>query len=157
MSSAIASSLGLSKTEIQQILNTSPKTNHKQDKVTRVTHLVTKKAKQMLRVPYHWGGTSPQGFDCSGLVQYAYKKAGINLPRTAAEQYKATRRIKQKHTVRGDLVFFHTRRSRKRVNHVGIYLGDGHFIHAPGRGKRVKISRLSKYWKKKMVGIGRTM
>ena len=179
-------SLGVSNAQIEQLLKTDSKVRTKKYRYTnrhskkrakapsrkqskkqlkllkshkgiKISHRVTKKAKQMLRVPYRWGGTSPKGFDCSGLVQYTYKRVGVNLPRTAAEQFKATRRIKRKYTARGDLIFFHTRRSGRYVDHVGIYLGNGQFIHAPGRGKRVKISKLSRYWKRKMVGVGRTI
>lgn len=113
-------------------------------------------AKQQLRKRYRWGGTSPKrGFDCSGLMQYAYKKASVKLPRTAAAQYRSTKRVSLSRLQTGDLIFFHTRRSRTRVNHVGIYLGGGKFIHAPRRGKRVSISRLNRYWKRRAVGAGR--
>ena len=160
--------LNLNDRQIQQLLRNPVKTpakifkkpprtkSKKTDRIIKIGK-ITDKAKQMLRVPYRWGGTSPKGFDCSGLVQYAFKRAGVILPRTAAEQYKATRRIKRKYTALGDLIFFHTRRRGRYINHVGIYLGRGLFIHAPGRGKRVKISTLSNYWKRKIVGVGRTI
>jgi murein DD-endopeptidase len=115
-----------------------------------------KVAKKQIHKKYRWGGTSPRtGFDCSGLMQYAYKTAKINLPRTAAEQYKFTKRISLAKLMVGDLIFFHTRRTRARVNHVGIYLGGGKFIHSPRRGKKVSIASLSKYWRRKAVGAGR--
>lgn len=113
-------------------------------------------AKQQINKKYRWGGTNPAtGFDCSGLTQYAYKRARVNLPRTAAAQYKSTKRVSIKQLQTGDLIFFHTRRSRARINHVGIYLGGGKFIHAPSRGKRVSVSDLNKYWRRKVVGAGR--
>ena len=113
-------------------------------------------ARQQLRKRYRWGGTSPKrGFDCSGLMQYAYKKASVRLPRTAAAQYRSTKRVSLSRLQTGDLIFFHTRRSRTRVNHVGIYLGGGKFIHAPRRGKRVSVSTLNRYWKRRAVGAGR--
>ncbi len=113
-------------------------------------------AKQQLRKRYRWGGSSPsRGFDCSGLMQYAYKKARIFLPRTAAAQYRSTKRVSLSRMQTGDLIFFHTRRSRSRVNHVGIYLGNGKFIHAPRSGKRVSVATLNRYWKRRLIGVGR--
>ncbi len=115
-----------------------------------------KVAKKQLRKKYRWGGTSPRtGFDCSGLTQYAYKTAKIKLPRTANAQYKHTKRVALSKIQTGDLIFFHTRRTRARVNHVGIYLGGGKFIHAPRKGKRVSVAKLNKYWRRKAVGAGR--
>jgi cell wall-associated NlpC family hydrolase len=117
---------------------------------------VLKTAKQQLHKKYRWGGSTPRrGFDCSGLVQYAYKSVNIKLPRTAAQQYRSTKRISMSRLKMGDLIFFNTRRSRSRVNHVGIYLGGGNFIHAPRRGKRVSVSKLDKYWQRKVIGAGR--
>jgi len=113
-------------------------------------------AKKQINKKYRWGGANPHtGFDCSGLMQYAYKTSRINLPRTAAAQYKHTKRVSMKNLKVGDLIFFHTRRTRALVNHVGIYLGGGKFIHAPRRGKLVSIAELNGYWRKKAVGAGR--
>jgi len=113
-------------------------------------------AKKQIRKKYRWGGSTPRtGFDCSGLTHYAFKSAQIYIPRTAAAQYKHTKRISLSKMQAGDLIFFHTRRTRARVNHVGIYLGNGKFIHAPRRGKRVSVAKLSKYWRRKAVGAGR--
>lgn len=113
-------------------------------------------AKKQINKKYRWGGTNPHtGFDCSGLMQYAYKASRIHLPRTAAAQYKHTKRVSMSNLRVGDLIFFHTRRTRARVNHVGIYLGGGKFIHAPRRGKLVSITDLNHYWLRKAVGAGR--
>ena len=113
-------------------------------------------AKKQINKKYRWGGTNPHtGFDCSGLMQYAYKSSNVNLPRTAAAQYKYTKRVAMKNIKVGDLIFFHTRRTKARVNHVGIYLGGGKFIHAPRKGKLVSISDLNSYWRRKAVGAGR--
>ena len=113
-------------------------------------------AKKQINKKYRWGGTNPYtGFDCSGLMQYAYKASKIFLPRTAAAQYKHTKRVSMKNLKVGDLIFFHTRRTRARVNHVGIYLGGGKFIHAPRRGKLVSVTDLNSYWRRKAVGAGR--
>ncbi|MEV7615060.1 C40 family peptidase [Streptomyces sp. NPDC089799] len=90
--------------------------------------------------PYEWGGTGPNGFDCSGLTQYSYKQVGKHLPRTAAQQYNRTSRIGGRAPQRGDLVFF---LAGRRVYHVGMYAGDGRILHAPKPGTRV---RLEKIW-----------
>jgi len=122
-----------------------------------VRNRVIKTAKQQLRKKYRWGGANPtRGFDCSGLVQYAFKSANIHLPRTAAQQYGSTKRVSIAHLQTGDLIFFNTRRrSRSHINHVGIYMGGGNFIHAPRRGKRVSVGKLGKYWKRRIIGAGR--
>lgn len=118
---------------------------------------VINSARQFLNVPYVWGGTTPKGFDCSGLVQYIYRHEGVRLPRTAAQQYQSIRKIKRKYAAKGDLIFFQMKRHKRYVDHVGIYIGNNQFIHAPGKGKHVKISKLSSFWKKKIVGIGRAI
>ncbi|WP_228292337.1 C40 family peptidase [Candidatus Thiothrix anitrata] len=104
---------------------------------------------------YRWGGSSPiTGFDCSGLTQYSFKQgAGVSLPRTAAAQYQAAVKVPQQDARKGDLVFFATR--GRRVSHVGIYLGDDKFIHAPRTGKSITTSKLQGYWKQRLVGFGR--
>lgn len=113
-------------------------------------------AKKQLRKKYRWGGASPAtGFDCSGLMQYAFKLAKVSIPRTARAQYKHSKRIPLSKIKAGDLIFFHTRRTRVRVNHVGLYLGNGKFIHAPRKGKRVSVAKLNSYWRRKAVGAGR--
>ncbi len=113
-------------------------------------------AKKQINKRYKWGGDSPEkGFDCSGLIQYAYKTIKVNIPRTAAAQYRHAKRIAFKHLEVGDLVFFHTRRTRAKVNHVGIYLGKNKFIHAPRRGTNVSVASFNSYWRKKFVGAGR--
>ena len=125
-------------------------------KISNAHQRVIWSAKKQLRTKYRWGGTSPRtGFDCSGLMQYAFKSIEMNIPRTAKAQYKYTKRIPLSKLQAGDLIFFHTRRTRARVNHVGLYLGEGEFIHAPRRGKTVTVAKLSKYWRRKAVGAGR--
>lgn len=118
--------------------------------------LVVQSAKNQLRKKYRWGGASPRtGFDCSGLMQYAFKSIKVNIPRTAIEQYRRAKPIPFSKLQAGDLIFFHTRRTRVRVNHVGLYLGNGEFIHAPRRGKRVSVAKFNRYWRRKAVGAGR--
>jgi len=97
-------------------------------------------AKGMIGTPYKWGGTTPKGFDCSGLVKYSYNKAGLSVPRTSRDQYSASEHISLRQAQTGDLVFF---RFDRRISHVGIYLGDGRFVHAPARGKSVEVASLN--------------
>lgn len=119
-------------------------------------YLATQVAKKQIRKKYRWGGKNPKtGFDCSGLIHYAYKSVSVNLPRTARAQYNVTKRVSLKSLQVGDLIFFHTRRTRAKVNHVGLYLGAGKFIHAPRKGRRVSVAILNKYWRRKAVGAGR--
>ncbi|CAA6828308.1 MAG: NLP/P60 family protein [uncultured Sulfurovum sp.] len=108
---------------------------------------------------YIWGGTTPHGFDCSGYVQYLYKKHHINLPRTALSQSKRGTPISKKHLQKGDLVFFLTDKKRGiPVTHVGIYLGDGQFIHAASKKKGIIISPLhTGYYAKKFVSASRVL
>lgn len=93
---------------------------------------------------YVWGGTTPEGFDCSGYVQYLYKKHNINLPRTAWSQSKKGLTIAKSDLQKGDLLFFLTDKKRGiPVTHVGIYIGDGNFIHAASKEKGIIISPLT--------------
>ncbi len=164
---AYANNLGISNAQINELLYMSQplhvikhvaKKNQPQVFNIKVLgHRVTNGARSMLNVPYVWGGTTPRGFDCSGLVQYIYRNEGVKLPRTAAQQYNAIRKIKREYAAKGDLIFFHMTRRGRYIDHVGIYIGNGQFIHAPGRGKHVKVSKLSSFWKRKMVGVGRAI
>jgi hypothetical protein len=110
-------------------------------------------AQRFLGVPYRWGGSSRQeGFDCSGLTMVVYQLNGLNLPRSSKEQYRVGTSIRRSQLSRGDLVFFATSGDR-RVSHVGIYVGKGRFIHAPGRGKKIRTELLTKgYFKTRYVG-----
>lgn len=93
---------------------------------------------------YVWGGTTPEGFDCSGYVQYLYKKHNINLPRTAWAQSKKGLAVSKENLQKGDLLFFLTDKKRGiPVTHVGIYIGDGNFIHAASKKKGIIISPIT--------------
>lgn len=102
-----------------------------------------------LGVAYRFGGTSPTGFDCSGFMQYIFRKAyAVNLPRTSAEQAAMGTPVSRADLQPGDMVFFRTAGSR--ISHVGMYVGNNRFIHAPRTGKRIEITSLSnKYWDSK--------
>ena len=130
------------------------KNNHSGSHATDHSHIV-KVARQQLGTRYQFGGNSPdEGFDCSGLVYYSYLQAGISLPRTTLGQLKRTQPIARRNLRQGDLIFFRIYRSR--VSHVGIYLGNNRFIHAPSSGKTVTIaSLLAPYWQKRFVRAGR--
>jgi hypothetical protein len=107
-------------------------------------------------VPYQWGGASPQGFDCSGLVQYVFGKAGINLPRTTYNQINVGANVGIQQLQPGDLVFFDTDRSKAGPDHVGIYIGQGKFIAAPRPGQGVQISSLTDpYYQSRFYGARR--
>ncbi len=107
-----------------------------------------------LGVPYRSGGTTPRGFDCSGLTQYAYRQDGIRLARTVDAQYEQGRAVDEDELAPGDLVFFRTS-GWWGVSHVGIYLGDGRFIHAAESGG-VRKSKLNEvYWEKHYKGARR--
>jgi cell wall-associated NlpC family hydrolase len=90
--------------------------------------------------PYRFGGATIDGFDCSGLVFYAHRALGVAVPRTSSDQAEQSTDVKAKKLRRGDLVFFKI--DSRRVNHVGIYVGDHRFVHAPGQGKPVTINSL---------------
>ena len=109
-----------------------------------------------LGVPYRRGGnTAETGFDCSGFVRYVFRQGiGADLPNTSAAQFSAGQKIARNDLRSGDLVFFRT--AGKRISHVGIYVGDGEFIHAPSSGKRVSVSRLAEpYWSHHFAGAKR--
>lgn len=100
-------------------------------------------AKAYLGTPYAYGGSSPKGFDCSGFVQYVMKNFGVEMPRTSTEQYSIGVRVDKSDLMPGDLVYFKYSPSSYRLSHVGIYVGDGNFIHSPVPGQSVKISPLN--------------
>ncbi|AYC31136.1 NlpC/P60 family protein [Pseudomonas cavernae] len=111
---------------------------------------VLSRAVNMLGTPYRWGGSSPKrGFDCSGLVKYAFSAIDeVDLPRTSSAMSRAEgQKVARDELEPGDLLFFNIK--SRRINHVAIYLGNDRFIHAPRRGKKVSIGDLNKpYWKR---------
>jgi cell wall-associated NlpC family hydrolase len=120
------------------------------------TNQMLGKAMTLLGVPYKRGGSSSEtGFDCSGFVRHIYETSvGRLLPRRADEQAKTTEKIERSDLNPGDLVFFNT--MRRTFSHVGIYIGDGKFIHAPSAGKAVRVDDLrAAYWTKRFTGARR--
>lgn len=95
-------------------------------------------AKEFIGVPYVYGGTTPSGFDCSGFVKYVYEKFGISLPRISYDQINVGQSVSEADLQAGDLVFF------RGGDHVGIYVGDGQYIHAPRTGRNVTIEPLNR-------------
>ncbi|HWH48749.1 MAG TPA: C40 family peptidase [Burkholderiales bacterium] len=107
-------------------------------------------AREMIGKPYRYSGDTPAGFDCSGLVRYSFGRAGVALPRATPAQRKATTLISARSLRPGDLLFFD--QEGKKASHVGIYLGDGRFVHAPSTGGRVRTDSLdADFWKKHFV------
>jgi cell wall-associated NlpC family hydrolase len=113
-------------------------------------------ALRTLGTRYKYGGSSPEtGFDCSGLITHVFGQAwGLALPRSAREQARAGKPVKRRDLVPGDLVFYNTR--NEPYSHVGMYIGNGRFIHAPKPGARVRIESLnSSYWSARFNGARR--
>jgi cell wall-associated NlpC family hydrolase len=111
---------------------------------------VAKTAHSYIGVPYVFGGRSPKGFDCSGLVWYVYRQHGIDLPTSSAKQARVGEHVDRDELLPGDLVFF---QSSGSIDHVGLYVGGNKMIHAPGKGRKVvKVNIASKYYRQHFVG-----
>jgi cell wall-associated NlpC family hydrolase len=123
--------------------------------VDGVAARAAEQAAQLVGRPYRYGGASPAtGFDCSGLVQYSYFRAGRKLPRSTEDQRVVSERIRLNELRRGDLIFFE--QEGKKHGHVGIYVGNGEFVHAPSSGKRVRRDRLdAPYWRQHISEVRR--
>ena len=115
----------------------------------QAAHLAT----GLIGTPYRWGGATPAGFDCSGLVYYTYRKAGLTVPRTSQQQFHFAQPVPLDDAQPGDLVFF---AERGRIFHVGIYLGEDRFVHAPDRGRAVSVASLAEgFYRSRFAGAGR--
>ena len=111
-------------------------------------------SRNLVGAPYRYGGQSPGGFDCSGLVRYVYSQVGITVPHSSQLLFKNSQKVELDLIRPGDLLFF--RVSKKKISHVGIYADNGEFIHAPSSGKQVSVARLDNpYWEQRLVGAGR--
>lgn len=131
------------------------------DHLHNITEVAIHRLEQQLGKPYLWGGTSPdQGFDCSGLIFYAYNKIlAAKLPRTANEMYHYRRAtiVANRDLRRGDLLFFHIH-SRDIADHMGVYLGQGQFIESPRTGETIRVSHLSNdFWQDHYLGARRIL
>lgn len=111
-------------------------------------------AASMVGKPYRYGGHSPRGFDCSGLVYFSYQRAGLSVPRSTSSQRARSRKVSLNRVASGDLLFFN--QEGKYSSHVGIYIGRDRFVHAPSSGKRVRVDTLTDpYWQKHLVDARR--
>ncbi len=111
-------------------------------------------SRQLVGSPYRFGGESPSGFDCSGLVRYIYREIGITVPHSSRLLHQQAHKVNLSNLQPGDLLFFSI--SKSKVSHVGIYASKRQFIHAPSSGKHVSIASLDNpYWKKRLTGAGR--
>jgi cell wall-associated NlpC family hydrolase len=123
---------------------------------TYVGTAIAELARDLVGAEYRYGGAKPdEGFDCSGLVFYTYAKAGYRVPRTSQELFRVARKIALGAAGAGDLMFF---QDEAKLSHVGIYLGDGWFVHAPASGQRVAVANLdSPYYQQHLVAVGRLL
>lgn len=117
--------------------------------------IAARTAERFVGIPYRWGGENVvDGMDCSGFVRAVYNLCGVNIPRTSGEQFRAGDKVGRENLADGDLVFFGS--SAEKINHVGIYVGGGRFVHAPRRGDEIKISTIDeKYFADHFVGAKR--
>jgi cell wall-associated NlpC family hydrolase len=137
----------------------SPSTSTPRQDIDRTQHpsdQVCDMALSFTGVPYVYGGTTPKGFDCSGLVQYVYREVGVALPRTARDQARTGRAATLRTMLRGDLIFF--RINRDVISHVGIYVGKGRFVHAPGTGKKIRTDSIDNgWWRQRVKAVRRVI
>ncbi|MFW2403416.1 MAG: C40 family peptidase [Gammaproteobacteria bacterium] len=128
-----------------------PESNHYS--ADGVGQAVVDTATSLVGSPYRYGAHGPNAFDCSGLVYYSYQSAGVKVPRTSAQQFSAATPVRIDDARPGDLLFF---RYSRKVSHVGIYLGDQRFVHAPSTGGNVSIQSLQQaHYRDRFVGAGR--
>jgi cell wall-associated NlpC family hydrolase len=117
--------------------------------------IVARTAERFVGIPYRWGGENVvDGMDCSGFVRAVYNLCGVSIPRTSREQYKAGESVTRSTLLDGDLVFFGS--AEDKINHVGIYVGNGKFVHAPRRGEEIRITSIEdSYFDKRFIGARR--
>jgi cell wall-associated NlpC family hydrolase len=117
--------------------------------------IAARTAERFVGIPYRWGGDNVvEGMDCSGFVRAVFNLCGVSIPRTSREQYTAGDQVNRDDLRDGDLVFFGS--SEDKINHVGIFVGNGKFVHAPRRGEEIRISSVNEdYFEKRFVGARR--
>jgi cell wall-associated NlpC family hydrolase len=134
----------------------SPPVAVSRDPTLTIGGAVAELAADMVGARYRLGGADPaEGFDSSGLAFYAYSQAGYRIPRTSEDQFRAAHKIALADADAGDLIFF---QDQAKLSHVGIYLGNGLFVHAPESGERVSVARLdAPYYQEQLVAVGRLL
>lgn len=125
--------------------------NHEERGPDFVRSEIVRSARSFIGVPYLWGGNTQDGLDCSGFSLAVYRLNGLSLPRSSREQFETGFAVDRQDLKQGDLVFFNMAK-KGLVSHVGVYIGDGQFIHAPGRGKTICVSPLKGYYLKTYAG-----
>jgi len=131
----------------------APSTSSSTAKPAKSADQAVSVALQQLGVPYRYGGSTPSGFDCSGLVYYSYSRAGIDLPRTTGALWSNMRPVSKGEVQVGDILFF---RIAGKMSHVGMYIGNEQFVHAPSSGKVVTIASLrSDFYSDALIRAGR--
>ncbi|HZV81000.1 MAG TPA: NlpC/P60 family protein [Geobacteraceae bacterium] len=127
----------------------------KRNVATDMGSIAARTAERFVGIPYRWGGENVvAGMDCSGFVRAVYNLCGINIPRTSGEQFRTGDKVERENLMDGDLIFFGS--SAENINHVGIYVGGGRFVHAPRRGDEIKISTIDeKYFADRFIGAKR--
>jgi len=139
-------------TDITQLRQSEPEEVETVDK--NLVNNIEESAKQLLGIKYVWGGTGPYNYDCSGFTQKIYRDAGITIPRVSRDQAKVGEYVSYENLRRGDMIFFDTKKHPKgKVTHVGIYLGNGNFIHASSAAKKIVIFNWNekKFYKKRFL------
>lgn len=132
-----------------------PQEQVSKDVVPTVGDEIALRAISQVGTRYRYGGADLDGFDCSGLVYFIHRELGLTVPRTAAEQYAASKPVNVHGLAPGDLLFFRTTRG-KRITHVAIYAGGGRFVHAPQTGRTIELRDLQDdYYGPRLVGAGR--
>jgi len=133
----------------------TPKNNTQSVTGRNAGNLAAALARDQVGMPYRYGGNSPSGFDCSGLVQYVYGKLGVNLPRKSREMAAVGQLVPVHALLPGDLVFF--RVNKRRVSHVGIYVGNDKFVHATKSGHPVRKDSITNPWWWERFVVGRRL
>lgn len=118
---------------------------------------VVRTAESQLGKPYRYGGSTPRGFDCSGLIWWAYKQNGVTVPRVTSDQARAGAGVSRRALRPGDILVFNTRQGATGL-HTALYTGDGRFVHSPSSGSRVRRDNISNaYWSKRLIKIRRIL
>jgi cell wall-associated NlpC family hydrolase len=120
------------------------------EEVERLRQTIVVDALGQIGRPYRYGGNTPDGFDCSGLVQYVFAQSGVKLPRSSRDQSGIGKQIDLDDAEPGDLLFYSF--TGGRIDHVAVYLGDGQAVHAPASGRQIIVAPVAqKYWMQKFV------